>query len=308
MDEIEGWWVIAESREVQRAPRSVTRMGERIVLWRDDRGVLHAHDARCPHRGVDLGEGRVVRGELECAYHGLRFDASGRCVAMPCEGAEARVPPRMQIARRIVREARGLVWMWRGSVRDAPLPWPDVMPAHDRRAWTRTMIWDVPLSRVMEAMLDVHHFPFAHRRFSSGVGPRLDPWRVREEDGVVRAEGTMREEKARRGWNVALEARLPAIVFLSFTPWLGGFVACTPIDATHTWIVVRFFVDVPVIGALLARFALWTELTFVQPDDERMQLRTLRERNDLSECTLVRADAAIVAWDRLARKPWVSER
>ena len=35
--DIEGWWVIAESREVGRAPRSVTRMGERIVLWRDAR-------------------------------------------------------------------------------------------------------------------------------------------------------------------------------------------------------------------------------------------------------------------------------
>lgn len=40
----------------------------------------------------------------------------------------------------------------------------------------------------------------------------------------------------------------------------------------------------------------------MQPDDERMQLRTLRARNDLSECTLVRADAAIVEWDRLVRK------
>lgn len=65
--------------------------------------------------------------------------------------------------------------------------------------------------------------------------------------------------------------------------------------------MARFFARVPVFGSLLAWLALTTELALVQPDDERMQLRTLRERDDLSECTLVRADAAIVAWARLVR-------
>ena len=162
----------------------------------------------------------------------------------------------------------------------------------------------MPLPRVMEAMLDLHHFPFAHRRLAYGVGARLDPWAVRVDDGVLRGEGRLRHDGAapESGWPFALEARPPGLVYLSFLPWFGGLVACTPIDAQRTYILARFFVRVPVIGSLLAWLAITSELALVQPDDERMQVRTLRARNDLSECTLVRADAAIVEWDRLLRK------
>lgn len=255
-DAIEGWWVVEEARRVGRAPRSITRHGERLVLWRDAAGTLHAHHAQCPHRGVDLGEGRVVRGELECPYHGFRFDGTGRCTAIPCEGAAKKAPERMRLRRYEVREERGLVWLWHGARRDPlpPLPWPDAMPPDDRGSCTRTMLWKVPLPRVMEAMLDLHHFPFAHRRLAYGVGARLDPWTVRTEDGMVRAEGWLRrdEDPPGTGWRFAIDARPPALLYLSFLAWFGGLVACTPVDDESTYIVARFIVRVPVIGRLLA--------------------------------------------------------
>ena len=38
----------------------VTRMGEKLVFWRDDRGRLSCLRDRCVHRGVQLCKGRVV--------------------------------------------------------------------------------------------------------------------------------------------------------------------------------------------------------------------------------------------------------
>jgi nitrite reductase/ring-hydroxylating ferredoxin subunit len=38
---------------------------------------------RCPHRGARLSLDRVREGRLECPYHGWRFAAEGRCVAIP---------------------------------------------------------------------------------------------------------------------------------------------------------------------------------------------------------------------------------
>lgn len=305
-DPSEGWWVVEEARRIRKnRPLGLLRHGRRIVLWRDAGGALRAHAAQCPHRGVDLGAGRVVRGELECPYHGFRFEGSGRCVAMPCEGAGKKAPERMRLRAYPVREERGLAWVWLGEREASPaLPWPEAMAASDRSACTRTMHWSVPLSRVMEAMLDIHHAPHAHRALSYGMGARLDPLRVRRQNGALHVEAWLRDDterwEGRSGMRFRMEARPPGVIHLELGSWVRGFVACTPIDRQHTFILVRFFgPDVPLIGRLIAWAALRMELSLVQPDDARMQRLTLREAGDLSECTLVRADAPLVEWRRL---------
>lgn len=302
----EGWWVLEEARRIGRKPRTLTRHGRKIVLWRDGGGTLRAHDAQCPHRGVDLGAGRVVGGELECPYHGFRFEGSGRCVAMPCEGAAKRPPDRMRLRGYPVREERGFAWVWFGPARDPlpALPWPEAIAESDRSACTRAMIWSVPLARVMEAMLDIHHAPHAHRALSYGFGSRLDPLHVRREGGALHVDGWLRKDApewdGRSGTRFLFEARPPGTLHLSFGKWISGFVACTPIDAERTFILVRFFGPaIPIVGTLIAWAALKMELSLVQPDDERMQRLTLRAPDDLASCTLVRADAPIVEWKRL---------
>jgi len=60
------------------APLAVQLLGRDLVLWRDARGGVHAATDRCPHRGAALSMGRVHGDTLECAYHGWRFDGSGR--------------------------------------------------------------------------------------------------------------------------------------------------------------------------------------------------------------------------------------
>ncbi len=62
--------------------------GRRLVVWRAADGALRVWEDRCPHRGAALSAGRVRDGELVCAKHGWRFDASGRRVA-PAEAARA---------------------------------------------------------------------------------------------------------------------------------------------------------------------------------------------------------------------------
>src|SRR5271167_521957 len=55
-----------------------------LVLGRDAQGRPFAlHDA-CPHRGMPLSCGRFDGENLECSYHGWRFDAhSGQCRLIP---------------------------------------------------------------------------------------------------------------------------------------------------------------------------------------------------------------------------------
>jgi len=51
------WYPVAPSWQVGNAPIGVTRLTERIVLWRDASGNVNALEDRCPHRGARLSLG-----------------------------------------------------------------------------------------------------------------------------------------------------------------------------------------------------------------------------------------------------------
>jgi phenylpropionate dioxygenase-like ring-hydroxylating dioxygenase large terminal subunit len=301
----DAWWVIDDASEVRARPRGLTRFGERLVLFRDERGVVCALPARCPHRGADLSRGRVIDGTIACPYHGFRFDRGGRCVETPCEGARA-IPPHLRARPLVVREAFGLVWLWRGDPSNVPeIPWFDALPRDTARSASAQMTWRSSLARTLEAMLDIHHLPIAHRSVGAGVtGTRLDPYEARVEDGVIRTAGVLRRDDGPRasteGTRIAIDVRFPSQVHLVLSPSTPAFVACTPIDETHTWILTRYWVEVPVIGQVLAWLALRFELGLVQPDDQRLAEDAEPSTPSLETMCAVRADAGIVLWHRLA--------
>jgi phenylpropionate dioxygenase-like ring-hydroxylating dioxygenase large terminal subunit len=55
-----------------------------LVIGRDQHGHPFALLDACPHRGMPLSCGRFDGSQVECSYHGWRFDAhSGQCLAIP---------------------------------------------------------------------------------------------------------------------------------------------------------------------------------------------------------------------------------
>ena len=46
-------------------------------------GTAVALEDRCCHRALPLSMGRVIGDRLQCGYHGLEFDTTGACVAVP---------------------------------------------------------------------------------------------------------------------------------------------------------------------------------------------------------------------------------
>ncbi|MGQ9816266.1 MAG: Rieske 2Fe-2S domain-containing protein, partial [Candidatus Roseilinea sp.] len=71
------WYVVLESAEVRDKPIGVTRMGEKMVFWRDTASKVHAAVDKCPHRGVHPSLGAVVDAHLQCPFHGVESDARG---------------------------------------------------------------------------------------------------------------------------------------------------------------------------------------------------------------------------------------
>jgi len=109
------WYVVARSTEVQTQPLGVTLWNHPIVLYRDDRGAVHALEDRCPHRQVKLSHGRVTGELLECSYHGWRFNPRGECADVPYLADNQKLP-NCKIRKYPVQEQNGFIWLFPGGI------------------------------------------------------------------------------------------------------------------------------------------------------------------------------------------------
>jgi phenylpropionate dioxygenase-like ring-hydroxylating dioxygenase large terminal subunit len=99
-------------------------LNEPIAFYRGDDGAPVALFDRCPHRFAPLSMGRPCGGNrVQCAYHGLEFDASGRCVHNP--NADGRIPPALRVKSYPVLERHSVVWIWMGEREADPDRIPD---------------------------------------------------------------------------------------------------------------------------------------------------------------------------------------
>ena len=110
---LNAWYAAAWSHEVSaRGVLARTVCNQNIALWRTSEGEISALEDSCWHRRLPLSMGHVEGSTLVCRYHGLAFDATGRCTRMPSQekpSASARV--RAYPAA----ERHRLVWVWPGD-------------------------------------------------------------------------------------------------------------------------------------------------------------------------------------------------
>ncbi len=158
------WFVACASRELKSRPRGFTLQGVPLVLFRGADGKPGALLDRCPHRNVPLSMGRVVEGQLQCAYHGWRFDCAGACRAVPgLVGGEVALRSRAAEAYPCLEED-GYVWVWADAA-EAPSSPPFRFPHLSEPGWTtvrKSFVVAATLHAVAENTLDVPHTAFLH--------------------------------------------------------------------------------------------------------------------------------------------------
>ena len=77
------WHPVAFAAGLGDRPAHADLLGEPLVLWRGPDGAPRVMSDLCVHRGTALSLGWISGEELVCAYHGWRYGADGRCVAIP---------------------------------------------------------------------------------------------------------------------------------------------------------------------------------------------------------------------------------
>ena len=168
------WYAAAFSTEVTRTPLGRRLLDVPIVFYRKADGTPVALYDRCPHRFAPLSEGSVVGDELQCDYHGLRFDCSGACSANPHNDSKPLGAARVDSYH--LHERYGFVWLWPGDPELAdPALIPDYHFLEDDSQWkVQRGLLHVKgnYQLVTDNLLDLTHAPFLHPGFKMpGVTP-----------------------------------------------------------------------------------------------------------------------------------------
>ncbi len=180
------WFPVAIAADLIDAPLRVTLLDVDLVLYRSEGNARAALD-QCPHRGARLSMGRMAADEIVCPYHGLRFDGSGACTAIPSQPG-ARPAEKLRLKALACAEAFGLIWTSLAS--ETPvLPEFD---AWDRPGFQQIMCPSIDIAgsagRQIEGFLDVAHFAFAHLgTFGDPEKPVVPDFRVERTQRGVRA-------------------------------------------------------------------------------------------------------------------------
>jgi len=141
-------------------------LDEPVLLGRDKEGRAFAIRDLCPHRGIRLSDGRFDGREVECAYHGWRFDTGGQCTAIPSLVEEQDFDvARVSVRRFPVRERQGNIWIWFGDDATADKTEPPTVPGvgDGPGQLIETATFPCAVDHAVIGLMDPAHGPFVHQ-------------------------------------------------------------------------------------------------------------------------------------------------
>ena len=175
------WYRALASDRIRRNEMQATMLLEQpLVIGRDREGKPFALRNACPHRGMPLSYGQFDGQNVECPYHGWKFDAhSGQCTLIPSLVAEQVADQKIKVDRIYAgsypcEERDDFIWVFipdpspagAGFTKAAPAPTPaPEIPKFSERYKLAYLTADLPCSvdHGIIGLMDPAHGPFVHQ-------------------------------------------------------------------------------------------------------------------------------------------------
>jgi phenylpropionate dioxygenase-like ring-hydroxylating dioxygenase large terminal subunit len=309
------WYAILDSKEVKKHQLLATkRCGENLVVWRNADGSVTCLSDKCAHRGASLCHGKLAGKEVECPFHGLRYDASGKCTIIPSRGATVPVPENFKVRSFPARDEHGIIWIWWGEERDV---YPEVkfFPNIDGTFSyeTHACPWNVHYSRCIENQLDAPHVPFVHPdSIGKGHATIIDGPFVETGDGELKFYPVMRKEDGTAS-KLHNEMEKPAgeqgLHFIFPNVWQNDIIdklkvvaMFAPVDEEHTVVYVRGyqkFATIPGFRWLFNKIGMVLNMKILHQDKAVVETQLPKKTSLAMNENLFPADSPIIAYRKM---------
>ena len=159
---LNAWYACAYDVELKHELLARTVCQQKLVLYRKLDGTVAALEDACWHRLMPLSKGRLHGDEVTCCYHGLVYNADGRCTHMP---SQETLNPSACVRAYPVAEKHRFVWVWPG---DAALVDETLIPDmhwNDDPAWAgdgKMIRVHCDYRLVLDNLMDLTHETFVH--------------------------------------------------------------------------------------------------------------------------------------------------
>jgi phenylpropionate dioxygenase-like ring-hydroxylating dioxygenase large terminal subunit len=144
-------------------PVRVKILSERLIAFRDSEGRYGLIDEFCAHRGVSLWFGRVEECGLRCAYHGWKYDVTGRCVEVPSEPDNSNFARKVKLTSYPLVKVGDILWTYMGDREQQP-PLPEFEFAHvpSEQTYTSKRWQESNWLQALEGGIDSSHVSWLH--------------------------------------------------------------------------------------------------------------------------------------------------
>ncbi len=307
------WYGILDSKELKENKLiGITRLNEKLVLWRSADGKVNCIFDQCCHRGASLSKGKRVHDAVACPFHGFEYDASGKVTRIPANGKSAPVPDRYRVHAYKAEDKYGFIWIWYGEYKDdlPEIPFFDELKEEfSYGGFSET--WPVHYTRAIENQLDVVHLPFVHTD-SIGRGRKtvVNGPVVKWQDNLmtfyvdnVTDDGTVIPKKPEEIENYQslfhLQLQMPNLWQNIISDDLRIVAVFAPIDQESTHIYLRFyqkFMQVPVLKQMVNGLSSIGN-RYILHQDRRVVLTQIPKKTELKMGeNLIQGDAPIIAY------------
>lgn len=307
------WYGILDAKELKKNKIiGVTRMGEKLALWKSLDGAVNCIYDTCCHRGASLSGGKIIHNHVQCPFHGFEYDSSGKVVLIPANGKNSPVPEHYRVHAYQTVEKYGLIWLWYGEYQEI-LPeipfFEDLKEGFSYGGFSET--WPVHYTRAIENQLDAVHLPFVHYN-SIGRGNRtiVNGPVVTWEDNLmtfyvhnIQDDGISKPLKPKEIKNYKnlfhLQFQMPNTWqnFISDNVRIVAIFA--PVDEDHTHIYLRFyqkFMTVPVLKQIVNSLSNISN-KYILHQDRRVVLTQIPTKSELKMGEkLIQGDAPIIEY------------
>jgi phenylpropionate dioxygenase-like ring-hydroxylating dioxygenase large terminal subunit len=165
------WYLACHSSVLEKGKTIEKEIdGEKICFGRDNEGKAFALKNQCPHRGIPLTYGQFDGCEIECCYHGWRFQTNGVCAKIPALPPQSKLDvSKVRAPYYLLKEMHGLVLIYLPKDMRKPEDYDESLlpkfPLDEEQSFDLVTAkkMDCGLDHSVIGLIDPAHVPFVHQ-------------------------------------------------------------------------------------------------------------------------------------------------